>query len=179
MAAEYSSRRSVLCALGLAPLVFVGGCSKGTSADRPRRARGVSYSFGTPDGRVIDERALAGRVTVLLFATTFDIASQEQARRLDVLHRTYEPRLNVLCVMLEPPRNVELVRTFRQMLEVGYEVAIAGPELLAGRGPFGDVRAVPSWVVLGRDGEIAAAHAGPLTDQDLRRLVDRGRGAIR
>lgn len=168
-------------ALVLAGLVCAGlgltlGCAGGATASGGAAASGVSYSFGTPEGGLLDDRSMRGRVTVLLFATTFDIASQEQARRLDVLHRSYEPRLNVLCVMLEPPRNVELVRTFRQMLELSYEVAMAGPELLAGDGPFGDVRAVPSWVVLDRDGEFVAAHAGPLTDQDLRRLVDRSRG---
>lgn len=171
------SRRALLMLGVSASAGLALACSKDAGADRPRAASGVTYSFGAPDGRVIDERAMRGRVTVLLFATTFDIASQEQARRLDVIHRTYEPRLNVLCVMLEPPRNIELVRTFRQMLELSYEVVMAGPELLGGQGPFGDVRAVPSWVVLDRRGELVAAHAGPLTDRDLRRLVDRGRGA--
>jgi hypothetical protein len=93
---------------------------------------------------------VAGRYSVLLFLTTYDTTSQVVARRLDELLHAQKPRINVLAVALEPPQNAPLVAVYRSTLNLEYPVALADQDTLEGRGPFGEVRAVPALVLLDR-----------------------------
>ncbi len=131
----------------------------------------VDFTFGTVNGELIGSGHLRGRVTVLLFMTTFDLVSQAQAKRLQDLSHEHKPRLNALGVMLEPPRNVDLARTFAASLGLDYPIAMADGETLAGRGPWGSIRGVPTWVVLDRNGRVNSGHFGALSPSELEASV--------
>jgi hypothetical protein len=92
--------------------------------------------------------------------TTYDTVSQAIARRLEELRHQYRPRINVLAVVLEPPQNAPLVSVYVDTLSLGYPVALADQETLDGSGPFGDVRAVPSLVLLDRESRIVFKGSG-------------------
>lgn len=177
--AKASARGSA--AGGILSLVLLGsglwGCSGGTESSAPpqeapsARGRPVSYAWGTTDGQVVTAEALQGRATVLLFVTTFDLASQAQAKYLEDLYRTHKPRINAVAVVMEPPKYAPLASSFAEVLGLSYPVALADDATRTGKGPFGAVTSVPSWVVLDRDARPVFAHAGALPPQELARSV--------
>lgn len=147
-----------------------------TEAAVPDRGEAVTFAWGTTDGSVVSSQSLRGRVTVLLFVTTFDLASQAQAKHLEDVYRTHKPRINAVAVVMEPPKYAPLAHSFAEVLGLSYPVALVDEATRAGQGPFGAIRSVPSWVVLDRSSRLSFAHAGVLgVDQ----LTERIRAAER
>jgi hypothetical protein len=133
----------------------------------------VDFRFPLPEGASISQEDLAGRYSVVLFLTTYDTISQVLARRLDELLRTRKPRINVLAVALEPPQNAPLVAVYRTTLNLAYPVALADQDTLEGRGPFGDVKAVPAMTLLDRQSRIVYRGFGSDALFDIRAELDR------
>lgn len=141
---------------------------KDTSSTSARvRGEVVEYSFGGIDGEVINSWENQGRVTVLLFVTTFDIASQAQARRLEDLVRTHVPRLNAVAVVLEAPRYVSLARTFRDVLDLHYPVAMVDQHAISEHPILANVKAVPTWLILDQKGRLSAVRSGAYAPEEL------------
>ncbi len=159
----------VLLALG----ILVIGCQKRGAAGATPHSEGapIEYSFGTIDGEVERSSAHRGRVTVLLFLTTFDVMSQASAKRLEDLARSHAPRINALGVVLEAPQYVELVRSFREVLGLSYPLALSEIGRLRTQGMLGAVQTVPAWVFLDRSGRIRFAGSGALTMEQLEQAV--------
>lgn len=159
--------------LSLALIVSCLSCGGNSQQPKSRasRAAPVSFSLAGIDGTRQDGRAFLGRVTVILFATTFDISSQAQAQQLEDLYRTHVPRVNALLVVLEPAKNVELVRGFRDVLGLNFPVAMADPQTLTGQGVFGTVSSVPSWLFLDGAGRPTNIAEGQLSPAQLREAV--------
>jgi hypothetical protein len=146
-----------------AGIVFSLGTGCATSAPRNEvavalNAQSLIYRFPLPDGRSIGSDELAGRWTIVLFLTTYDPVSHAIAQRLDAYQHTRTPRINVVAVAMEPPQNATLVAVFAETLAIGFPVALADQDTLDGNGPFGDVRAVPTLVLL--DPHSGVVHRG-------------------
>ncbi len=107
---------------------------------------------------------LAGRLSVVAFLATYDVASQAQARFLSSVSRSHKPRINVAALVLEQPENKPLVEAFVGVLHLNYPVALADAATIAGEGPFAGLHHVPSVVILDREGREAWRHIG-LTDE--------------
>jgi hypothetical protein len=135
--------------------------------------RAVDYAFAGIEGDAVSDERMSGRVTVLLFATTFDLDSQAQAKLLEDLYRTHTPRINAALVCLEAPQNVELVRGFRDVLHLSYAVSLADQEEIRSGAGFPAVRAVPTWIVLDRAGRVNAQHEGAVDSESRALLVKR------
>ncbi len=131
----------------------------------------LDYSFAGVDGEVIDRARHSGRVTVLLFVTTFDLASQVQARRLQDLFRTHVPRTNAAAIVLEAPKYVDLAREFREQLALSYDVAITDKKALETHPILSRVQTVPTWIVLNRASAIIFVGTGALTPARLEEVV--------
>lgn len=127
----------------------------------------VHYRFPLPDGSSIGTDEQSGRWTVILFLTTYDAVSQAIALRLDEYQHARTPRINVLAVALEPPQNATLVSVYRETLGISYQVALADQDTLDGRGPFGDVRAVPALVLLDRQSRVVRRGIGVSTVREI------------
>jgi len=159
-----STRRLAL--LGL--LVVACGASEPETPARPRpkRSAPIAFSYGTPTGRVFDSAGTRGRVTAVLFVTTFDLPSQVMARRLDDVVRRHVPRVNAGAVVLEAPNAAPLVDVFKQTLNLHYDVALSatGAER---DGPFGDMDRVPTLVVLDARGRETFRAAGVLDAREI------------
>jgi hypothetical protein len=150
----------VLCTV-LACVVSCGGARGNAENPETERAnpvigagQPVSFSYLRPDGRALPSSELLGRESLLLFLTTYDNVSLAVVRRLiEMLHRRV-PRFNAVLVALEPMQNAELVAIYRESLGGELDVVLADPDTFNGGGAFGDMRAVPSVVLLDRDARI-------------------------
>jgi len=140
-------------------------------AETPRSAR-LHFAYELADGKgVLDSDALGGRTTVIAFLTTYDLASQAEALFLSHLLHAHSPRINAAAVVLEPPENRPLVVAFRDGLGLEYPVAMGDSALIAGNGPFGDVHAVPSTVVLDSENRLMWKHVGLVKEDELERAL--------
>jgi hypothetical protein len=149
------------------------GCHRGgvASSGAGVAAHPVDFAFADIDGQTISDERVAGRVTVLLFATTFDLNSQAQAKFLEDAYRTHAPRINAVLVLLEPPKYVDLARSYRDILRLSYPVALADQDEVRSSARFPSVRAVPTWIVLDRNGRVEAFQEGNLDADRLEQLL--------
>ena len=151
------------------------GCASGSQTLSVRRdvdsTAPLDFSFATPRGELVTSESLRGRVTVLLFVTTFDVGSQAQAKRLEDLFRTHAPRLNALGVVLEAPRYAELAGAYASTVGLNYPIVMADQLTLSGEGQFGRVDSVPTWVFLDRKGRLKVVFRGPLLPRELEEIV--------
>lgn len=146
------------------------GC--GSSATEPVTAerhpgRAIDFAFGALDGSVFTGENTRGRVTALLFVTTFDLPSQVAARRLSDAARTHVPKFNAVGVVLEAAENAVLVDVFRKSLGLVYPVAIADSVELRASPTFADVAQVPTLVLLDRAGRERHRHTGAFEAAEL------------
>ena len=128
------------------------------------------YELADGKGALVPE-PLRGRPTVLVFLTTYDLASQAQARFLSGISRRRGTALHAAAVVLEPPENRPLVVAFRDALKLDYPVAMGDASLIAGEGPFGDVHAVPSTVVLDSEGRLVWKHVGLSKEDEIENVL--------
>jgi hypothetical protein len=131
----------------------------------------LQYAIPTVSGPAIETTAHQGRVTVLLFITTFDVFSQAQAARLEDFYRSHVPRINAAAIVMEPPKNLELVRAFAKVLALSYSVGMADQAQLEQQGLLATINSVPAWLLLDRWGHVAASGVGTLTITELETAV--------
>lgn len=155
-------RLAASVALAVAALVFVGCSPAAPRAAEPVPHSGppLEFAFGVLDGTVLTAESTRGRVTALLFVTTFDLPSQAAARRLAEVQARHVPRFNAAAVALESAENATLVGVFRDTLSLPYPVAIADRVELQSSSAFGAVDRVPTLVVLDRTGRAVRSHVG-------------------
>lgn len=127
----------------------------------------VDFSYETTDGGRISAADLRGRFTVIALAATFDLTSQAQLKVLAMAQRDHRPRVNVAAIVLDPPENRALVIAFAQSLGFQFPVALADEPTLAGHGPFDGLHAVPSIVILDREGREVHRHVGAYDQPQL------------
>jgi hypothetical protein len=158
-------------------IVALVGCSgerppaQPVFAEMPRSGR-LQFRYELADGKgFLDADSLRGRTTLLAFLTTYDLASQAEARFVTHIFRTHTPRINAAAIVLEPFENRPLVVAFRDALRLEYPVAMGDATLIAGEGPFGDVHAVPSTVVLDSEGRMVWRHIGLAKEDELERAL--------
>lgn len=131
----------------------------------------VSFRYPNVLGGDLASDDLRGRVTVLLFITTYDVPSQAEVTFLTRLHKEHVPRLNAALIVLEPPESRDIVREYVRALSVDYPVGMADAATIAGRGPFESLQHVPSVVILDREGKERFRHLGPMKYSDLQAAV--------
>ncbi len=163
--------------LALASLLLLCACQR--VVDEPvadpveTEGRVLQFAFGTTDGEEVSNATTRGRVTVLVFVTTFDLGSQVVAKRLDQVMRTHHPRINAAAVVLEAPNHAPLAEAFRSALELSYPVALADLPELAQNSGLGEVRSVPTVLVLNGEGREIARNIGVCTVSSLESWIAR------
>lgn len=125
------------------------------------------FSYGTPEGEEFGSATTRGRVTALLFVTTFDLPSQLMARRLDEVVRRHRPRVNAAAIVLEAPDHAPLAEVFRTTLGLAYPVGLALTPGVQSEGPFGTIDRVPTLIVLDRRGREVTRRYGALEERDI------------
>ena len=128
----------------------------------------IEFAYGTTEGTELGSLATRGRGTAILFITTYDLASQLVARRLDDVLRRHVPRANAGAVVLEAPQYAVMADTFRTSLELRYPVAMADQATLGGGGPFGKIDRIPTLVILDAEGREVWRRSGVQTEKENR-----------
>lgn len=157
-------------------------CATATCASEPpppqpvfasvARTAPLHFQYALIDGRNwLGSDALQGRPTVLGFLTTYDLASQAQARFLNGIMRRLGSRIQVAAVMLERVDNRPLIIAFRDGLDLGYPVAMGDPSLISGAGPFGDVHVVPATVVLDAQARLVWKKLGLAREEEIEKVL--------
>ena len=153
--------------------VACGSAPPRPSAPTPRRGRPIEYLYGTPSGETLSSENTRGRVTALLFVTTFDLPSQLMAKRLDAVARRHRPRINAGAIALEAPNNAPLVEVFKTSLGLSYPVGLTNRTLVSENGPFGAVDQVPILVVLDSRGVEVARAEGVVSEPEIDQALTR------
>jgi hypothetical protein len=136
------------------------------------RSAPLHFQYQLIDGRSwLAAENLRGRPTVLGFLTSYDLASQAQARFLNGIARRLGARVQIAVVMLERIENRPLIIAFRDGLNLGYPVAMGDADLISGGGPFGDVHVVPSTVVLDAEGRLVWRKLGLAREEELEKAL--------
>jgi hypothetical protein len=134
------------------------------SADR---SAAVSFVYTTTAGEELSSSTTRGRATAVLFVTTFDLASQIMARRLDGVLRSHKPRANGAAIVLEAPKYSVMADAFRSTLQLSYPVAMADEWGSQEPGPFGLVDRVPTLIILDSAGQETFRRFGVVTEPDI------------
>lgn len=151
------------------PMAPVGVSDKpGTStmpSDRP-----IDYTFDSLDDRPVSAAASLGKPTVLAFVTTGDLLGQAQVDYLVAMAKNDQERVNYALVALHPRKEIVLVEAYAKTLGVDFPVALGnlGERSPMGTQAFGDIPAVPTVIILGRDGKIVWKHTGLAKSEELR-----------
>ncbi len=148
-----------LLGMRVLPLLVTLGCgasgepSRAPASTGPRSgARPTSFAFVSTQGDTFSSRTTEGRATAVLFVTTYDLASQVEAKRLEEVVYYQRPPANAGAVVLESEEYAVLVDAFRTSLGLSYPVCLADEATRSGEGPFGKVDKIPTLVVLDRSG---------------------------
>lgn len=112
----------------------------------------IGFTCTALDGTTVSTSTVAGRVTVLLFLTSYDPASTAEAQFLRDLLHTHAPKFNVVGMALEREANRPLIEGFASAARLAYPICIADADTIAGRGTFGGMNSVPSVLILDREG---------------------------
>jgi hypothetical protein len=145
------------------------------ASDSDSRGQVQRYVFGTTQGEELSAESMRGRVTALVFVTTFDLASQMAAKQLNQALHTHRPRINAAAVVLEAPKYAPLADVFRTSLQLSYPVAIADLQMLVRNSTLGEVRSVPTVIVLDAQGREVLRHYGAFTSEELDGWLTRAR----
>lgn len=158
----------ILCAVGCGP--------RPAPQAQPAEPVGapIEFAFGTPDGAELSSAGTRGRATAILFLTTYDLASQVVAQRLDRVLHAHVPRANAGAVVLEAPKYVALADAYKSSLGLSYPVAMADSFTLTGGGPFGSIEQVPTLVVLDRSGREVWRKTGVPDAREIERALALG-----
>lgn len=131
----------------------------------------VHFSFQGLNGKPLTSDSMRGRLSVIGFGASYDMASQAQARFLTALFRTHVPRINTALLILEPPENQPMVEGFAAALELPYPVAFADDATIAGHGPFAGLHSIPSVVILDGNGREVWRRLGIVDEAELHEVL--------
>ena len=126
------------------------------------------FSFDSLDARPVSSHALRGRVTVITFVTTWDLMSQAQVEFLAVMAKRDGAKVNYAAVALQRYADRELIEVYRTKLGLPYPFAIAGGADDPSVAPFVPFEAVPTTIVLDKEGHIAFRKTGLVKSDELR-----------
>jgi hypothetical protein len=140
------------------------------------RGEPLEFSFSGVEQEVVNSATTRGRVTLLVFVTTYDMASQVLLRRIGEVMVRFVPRINAAAVVLEAPRYAELLPAYRDSLQLPFPVVMTDFATQQGRGPFATIQHVPTVLVLDRTGREVARRQGLLAVEELERELARATG---
>lgn len=170
-AAARASLAAALASVACGPKQPAGpavGVSTGEGAPYASPAGPVSYAFDPLDERPVSSEEMRGKPTVIVFVTTGDIVGQAQVSYLVHMAKNDGERVNYAVVALHPRKEIVLVEAYRQTLGVEFPVALGDPASVHAGGPFGEIPAVPTTVVLDRGGRVVWKHTGLAKGDEIR-----------
>lgn len=169
------SARGVLVAAAIVATIV--GCGPKTAeppvgvSDKPGATfpdKPVTYAFDTLDERPVSSSAHRGKPTVLAFVTTGDIVGQAQVDYLVAMAKNDGAKVNYALIALHPRKEIPIVEAYTTALKVEFPVALSDASVMTPAGPFGEISAVPTIIILDPDGKIVWKHTGLAKADELR-----------
>ena len=112
---------------------------------------------------------MSGKPTVIAFVTTWDLSSQAQIDYLVPMAKRDGGQVNYVMVALQERQDRELVEVYAEHLGVTFPAAMADQDLMSGGGSFGELKAVPTTVILDRSARMVWRHVGIARPDEIRR----------
>ena len=138
-----------------------------TLSDKP-----TVYAFDSLDeDRPINSDVLKGRVVVLAFITTGSFEAQAQANYLNAMAKNDGDKTFYGLLALHPRKEIVLVETYRSSIGLKIPIALADGGATSAAGPFGEIPAVPTVVVLDRFGKLVWKHTGLAKADEIRAQI--------
>ena len=171
------STRGVVLATMMTACAVVAGCGPKAAeapvgvSDKPGATfpdKPVSYAFDTLDERPVSSSAHRGKLSVLVFVTTGDIVGQAQVDYLVAMAKNDGAKVNYSLVALHPRKEIPIVEAYISALKVEFPVALGDASVMSAAGPFGEISAVPTVIVLDPEGRIMWKHTGLAKADELR-----------
>jgi hypothetical protein len=132
----------------------------------------TTYAFDPlDDERPVSSEAHRGKPVVIAFVTTGDLQSQAQVGFLNAMHKNDGDKVHYALIAIHPRKEIILVETYRKATGVEYPVALGDGTSMSGAGPFGEIPAVPTVVVLDRFGKLVWKHTGLAKADEIRAQV--------
>jgi hypothetical protein len=145
----------------------VGVSAKGGPA-LPSSEKAIVFEFDPLDERAVSSDATRGKPTIIVFVTTGDIVGQAQVSYLVHMAKNDGERTNYALIAVHPRKEIVLVEAYRKTLGVEFPVALADTAATGPAGPFGEIPAVPTVIILDRQGRIVWKHTGLAKSDELR-----------
>lgn len=144
------------------------GVSTKSGAPMPSPEKATQYAFDPLDERPVSSDVNRGKPTIIVFVTTGDIVGQAQVSYLVHMAKNDGDRVNYVLVALHPRKEVVLVETYRKTLGVEFPVALGDQGATNAAGPFGEIPAVPTIIILDREGRVVWKHTGLAKNDEIR-----------
>ncbi len=151
---------------------YVAGDGSFVALDVSNRAAPVEVSGITAEGEALDLTELRGEVVVINLWYAACGPCRAEADELAAIARETEPR-GVRFVGLNTRDDADTVLAFQRTFDVPYPSVVdrEGAAVLALRGQLVP-NAVPTTLVIDRQGRVAARYSGPVDDSVLRTLIE-------
>lgn len=174
------SRFPLVVGLVAALSLSVLGCGDSKGAEEPRASREEvhPFQFDSLDERPVSRDAFVGKPAVIVFLTTWDLASQAQVTILVKMAEHDGPAVRYAMVALHERHERELVETYARSLKVPFPVALSDAETRIGRGPLGDVHMIPTTLVIDAEGRLVKKHVGVTRPDVLRPSVEAAKATV-
>lgn len=132
------------------------------------------YSFDSLDARPVSSDAFRGKTTVISFITTGDFPkSQRQVTVLVTMAKNDGDTVNYAIVAMQDPSSRALVEEYGRFCHVTFPVAMGDPNALASAGPFGNIEAIPTTVILDAAGRVVFRASDFVSSKELRTYMPR------
>lgn len=144
----------------------------GISGPPSPAATAARFAFDSLDDRPVSSDAMKGKVAVIVFVTTYDWASQAEIDFIVPIAKRGDPRVTFAMVALQGRGDRELVESYRDALGVTFPSALADVASASAAG-LGEVRSVPTTIILDAEGKLAFHKEGLVKGDELRRVIER------
>ena len=138
----------------------------GAPLEKPEKA--AVFNFDSLDERLVSSDSIRGKVAVIVFISTGDLVGQAQVSFLVHMAKNDGDRVFYAMVALHPRKEAVLVEAYKSTLGVDFPVALANGGVTTESGPFGEIPAVPTTVILDRFGRMVWKHTGLAKNEELR-----------
>jgi len=148
-------RSSVLCAPVLAAFLLVSACGGQPQPEKGQAA--PDFTLEDADGRDLTLSDLKGKVVLLNFWATWCGPCKIEMPWFADFQRAYTDRgFTVVAVSLDEG-GWEVVRPYVEEQQFNFPVVVGNDEIAD---KFGEVSALPTTLIINREGEIVATHTG-------------------
>lgn len=153
----------------LAPLAWAQGAAPAASgAKLPVVGPAPEWSLTDLEGKPVGTEALKGKVVVVDFWATWCGPCVHEIPGYVALQKKYADKGLVIVGLSVDQRGEAAVKPFAKKMNINYPLALATPEVVEA---FGPVEAIPTTLLIDRDGKIRHRKVGAMDREEYEKLI--------